>query len=352
MAPGIVQVLDRRQRVLGPALYSPVSEIRLRFLDRGEVDIDASWWETRVRAAADRRAGIDATALRLVHAEADGLPSLIVDRYGPCLAVQLLSAGLEAVRDDALDAIRRVTAPAGIVLRNDVPIRAREQLPREIETFGEVPDGVDVTVGAVRARVDLREGQKTGSFLDQRENHALAGLVARGRALDAFCYEGGFALHMAAACEEVLAVDQSERALARTRLNASLNGLDNIHTLEANAFDFLHDADARGRRFDTIVLDPPAFAKSRGAVSRALSGYKEINLRAMRSLSAGGHLLTFSCSYHVSRGAFEDMLADAAGDSGRRIAVICRLAAARDHPALLTIPESAYLTGALLTALD
>ena len=350
--PGIVRVLDPSGQALGPALYSPASEIRIRFLDRGAVEIDRAWWTRRIEAAVERRRGIDATAFRLVHAEADGLPSLIVDRYGPYVAVQLLSAGLEAVREDVLEAIGGVAAPAGIVLRNDVPVREHEDLPREVETLGDVPESVEVVTGAVRMRVDLRAGQKTGSFLDQRENHALAGRVARGRGLDAFCYEGGFALHMASGCDEVIAVDQSARALARVRENAALNGLDGVRTLEANAFDVLGDRERAGERFDTVVLDPPAFAKSRRSVTRALSGYKEINLRAMRLLSPGGHLLSFSCSYHVSRAAFEEMLVDAAGDSGRRIARVEWLGAAPDHPAVLSIPESSYLKGAWMTALE
>lgn len=351
--PGVIRVLDPTGRVLGPALYSPVSEIRIRFLDRGEVEVGPAWWEDRIRRALERRGDIEATAFRIVHAEADGLPSLVVDRYGPYVAVQLLSAGLEAVRDDVLGAIRAAVAPAGIVLRNDVPVRRHEELPREIETLGEVPESVEVTMGGVRMRIDLREGQKTGSFLDQRENHGLVGRIARGRGLDVFCYEGGFALPMAAAgCEEVLAVDQSGRALERLVRNAALNGLERVRPLEANAFDVLADRARAGERFDTVVLDPPAFAKGRRSVDRALSGYKEINLRAMRLLSSGGHLFSFSCSYHVSRAAFEDMLADAAGDSGRRMAVLRWLGAAADHPAVLSIPESSYLKGAWMTALE
>lgn len=349
---GIVRVRDPSGRPLGPALYSPASEIRIRFLDRGETDIDAAWWEERVGAAFERRAGIDATAYRIIHAEADGLPSLVADRYGPCLAVQLLSAGLESAREDVIRALRAVIAPEAIVLRNDVPVRQHEDLPREIETLGDVPDAVEVRMGSVRMRVDPRAGQKTGSFLDQRENHALAGSAARGRGLDAFCYEGGFALQMAGGCEDVLAVDQSRRALERVGENAALNGFGHVRTLEANAFDVLGDAERRGERFDTMVLDPPAFAKSRSSVPRALSGYKEINLRAMRMLSTGGSLFSFSCSYHVSRGVFEEMLADAAGDSGRKIAVVRWLGASGDHPAILTIPESSYLKGAWMRALD
>jgi len=345
---GLARVLDPRGHVLGPALYSPASEIRLRMLDRGEVDIDEAWWRSAIARAAARRHDIDGDAYRVVHAEGDGLPSLVVDRYGPVLSVQLLSAGLEAVRSDVLAALVAVLEPGGVILRNDVPVREREKLPRLVETaWGEVPASVDVTVDGVRLRVDVGEGQKTGGFLDQRENRVLAGRVGRGQALDAFCYEGGFALQLAGSCERVLAVDQSARALERVAENAALNGHANIETVEANAFDLLRDLEKEGRRFDTIVLDPPAFAKHRRALERALAGYKELNLRAMALLAPGGRLLTFSCSYHVSAGAFEDMLREAASDSGRRVVLERRLVASRDHPSVLTIPETSYLKGVL-----
>lgn len=349
--PGIVSVRDGRGRHLGQALYSPASEIRLRLLSRKEETIDAAWWSERIARAAGRRQGIAATAYRVVHGEADGLPSLVVDRYGPYLSVQLLSAGLEACREDVVAALEAVLEPAGILLRNDLPVRRHEGLPLTVEVArGEVPEEAEAEEGGVRYRVALREGQKTGTFLDQRENRLLAGELSRGRGLDVFCYEGGFALHMAARCETVLAVDQSAQALARGRRNAELNGRSNIEWREANAFDLLRGLEAAGARFDLIVLDPPAFAKSRGHVPKALAGYKEVNLRAMRLLAPGGRLLTFSCSYHVGRERFLAMLADAAGDGGRRLVLERLLGQARDHPEVLTILETGYLKGALLRA--
>lgn len=353
-APGIVAVEAADGRPLGRALYSPVSEIRLRLLTAGEEPIDGAWWRNRLEAAARRRAGIEATAYRVVHAEADGLPSLVVDRYGPIAAVQLLSAGLETARADVLDAVHEVLRPDGIVLRNDVPVRRHEKLPLEVEVArGEVPDRVEIEEDGVRFLVDPRAGQKTGAFLDQRENRALAGRLARGRALDAFTYEGGFALHLAAGgATGVLALDQSAESLARARENAALNGAAGIEWREANAFDVLRALEREERRFEVVVLDPPAFAKSRGAARAALRGYKEINLRAMRLLSPGGRLLTFSCSYHVGRGDFLAMLRDAASDSGRRIVLERILGAASDHPEVLTIAETGYLKGAQLRADD
>ncbi|MDX1396562.1 MAG: class I SAM-dependent rRNA methyltransferase [Gemmatimonadota bacterium] len=348
-APGVVRVADERGEEIGQALYSPISEIRLRMLDGPGATIDAEWWTARVRAAAGRRSGIAATAYRVIHAEGDGLPSLVADRYGPVLSVQLLSAGLEARRSHVVDALEAVLEPGGILLRNDVPIREREQLAREIEQVrGTVPDTVEVEADGVRWLVDVRDGQKTGGFLDQRENQWLAGTLARGRGLDLFCYEGGFALRMAAGCDSVLAVDQSERALERVAENAALNDLGNIETRAGNAFDVLRELHDGGSRFETIVLDPPAFAKTRKSLGRALAGYKDLNMRALGALAGDGHLLTFSCSYHVSRSAFEDMLREAAADAGRRVVLVGRLGAASDHPAVLTIPETAYLKGAIL----
>lgn len=312
--------------------------------------VGPEWWMDMVRQALSRRAGITGTAYRLVHGEADGLPSLVVDRYGPVLSVQLLSAGLETRRGEIIAALESVAEPEGIILRNDVPIREREALDRSVEVAaGEVPDTVEVENDGVKFLVDVRAGQKTGSFLDQRENRWLAGQVARGRGLDLFCYEGGFSLQMARGCDDVLAVDQSARALSRVVENAELNEITNIETREENAFDLLRSLADAGERYDTIVLDPPAFAKHRKALGRAVSGYKDLNLRAMRMLAPGGHLLTFSCSFHLSRQAFEEMLRGAAADAGRRIIVIGWLGAGRDHPTLLTVPETSYLKGALLT---
>jgi 23S rRNA (cytosine1962-C5)-methyltransferase len=353
--PGIATVHDRRGRFLGRALYSPASEIRLRMLARDEVPIDTAWWRSRIAEALARRGAIPATAYRVVHAEGDGLPSLVVDRYGPWAVAQLLSAGLEAVRADVLAAIRAVLEPEGVLLRNDAAVRRHEALPLEVEAvFGAVPDEVEVAEDGVRYLAAPRSGQKTGAFLDQRENRRLAAehTHSGGRALDVFTYHGSFALHLAGRAASVLAVDQSADALARGARNAALNGLTNVRWREANAFDLLRELDQAGERFDTIVLDPPAFAKSRDSVPRALAGYKEVNLRAMRLLAPGGMLFTCSCSYHISRAIFAGMLADAAADSGRRLQLVAWTGAAADHPELVTVPETGYLKGALLQVVE
>jgi 23S rRNA (cytosine1962-C5)-methyltransferase len=353
--PGIVRVTDRRARFLGQALYSPKSEIRLRLLTRDEEPVDAAWWGARIAAAAQRRAGIEASAWRAVHAEADGLPSLVVDKYGPWVVAQLLSAGLERSRADVLEGLRAALAPEGILLRNDAGVRRHEGLPLEVTlAYGEVPEVVEVMEGDVRYLAAPWAGQKTGAFLDQRENRALVARHARagGRALDLFTYHGSFALHLARPAAEVVAVDQSAEALARGADNARLNGIGNIAWREANAFDLLRELEQRKERFDTIVLDPPAFAKTKATLPRAVAGYKEINLRAMRILARGGVLFTCSCSYHVSREVFQAMLADAARDSGRRLQLLAVCGAAGDHPELVNVPETGYLKGALLRAVD
>ncbi len=352
---GIVTVGDRRDRFVGRALYSPASTIRLRLLTTDDIAIDTAWWRARLEAALARRGTIAATAYRVAHAEGDGLPSLVVDRYGPYVVAQLLSAGLESARADVLAAILDVLRPQGVLWRHDAAVRRHEQLPLAVEAaYGEVPDEVEVEEHGVRYLAAPRTGQKTGAFLDQRENRRLAAehAVPGGRALDVFTYHGSFALHLAGRAATVLAVDQSADALLRGARNAARNGITNIEWREANGFDLLRDLERAGRRFDTVVLDPPAFAKTRDAVPRALAGYKEINLRAMRLLTPGGVLLTCSCSYHVGREGFARMLAEAAADSGRQLQVIARVGAARDHPELLTVPETGYLKGALLRAID
>jgi 23S rRNA (cytosine1962-C5)-methyltransferase len=350
-AAGVVPVHDPSSRFIGQALYSPFSEITLRLLERTDRPIDLSWWRERIAAAAARRQGIDASAYRLVHGEGDGLPSLVVDRYDRWLVVQLLSAGLETMRPLILDALVELFAPAGILLRNDVPVRQREKLSIEPElVHGTVPAEIEAREGTVRYLAAPWTGQKTGAFLDQRPNRMLAGQVARkgGRALDCFTYHGSFALHLAGRSAQVLALDASPDALERGAANAALNGLTNIEWREADVFETLRTM-ARGReRFDTIVLDPPAFAKSRSAVPAALRGYREINLRAMRCLHPGGALLTASCSFHVHLPEFLAMLSEAAADSGRRVLLRRVLGAGEDHPEVLSIPETGYLKGALL----
>jgi 23S rRNA (cytosine1962-C5)-methyltransferase len=315
--------------------------------------VDGSWWRERVAECAARRAGIDATAWRVIHGEGDGLPSLVVDRYDRWLVVQLLSAGLDTMREAVVEALGAVLGPAGILLRHDAPVRRREGLTTEsVLAAGDVPREIEVREGEVRYLAAPWDGQKTGAFLDQRPNRLLAGSLTRpgGRALDCFTYHGSFALHLARRAAEVLALDASAEALARGAANAALNRLDNIAWREADAFETLRTMARDRERFDTIVLDPPAFAKSRASVPAALRGYREINLRAMRCLAPGGILVTASCSFHVRLPDFLGMLAEAAGDSGRRILLRRVLLQGDDHPEVLTIPETGYLKGALLEA--
>jgi 23S rRNA (cytosine1962-C5)-methyltransferase len=353
---GVVRVEDHRGKPIGWALWSPASEISLRMLDRDPTaTIDAAWWRTMIRNAASRRRGLaeHTNAYRLVHGEGDGLPSLVCDRYDRWLVVQLLSAGLEAERSAIIAALEESCSPDGILARNDPAVRAREGLARETSLIaGDVPREVEVVERGVRFIAALWDGQKTGAFLDQRENRALAGRIARGQALDCFSYHGSFALHLARRAAHVTSLDISAPALERGRENASRNGLANIDFVEADAFDYLRSAERSARRYETIVLDPPAFAKSRAAIDGALRGYKDINLRAMRLLAPGGLLFTASCSFHLSRPLFHEMLEAAAADSGRRIVLREMLGQPIDHPELLTVPETGYLKGALLEAMD
>jgi len=344
--PGaVVRVLAPTGRTLGFAFHSSRSEIRLRMLTRGET-LPEDFLTRRLAAAGAWRDTVapGVPAVRLVHGEGDGLPSLVVDRYGDFLVVQTLSQATEALKGEIVDALVSLFAPRGILERNDPRVRALEGLPSRVGVLhGEVPEVVTVAENGVLFEADLWRGQKTGLFLDQRENHAAAREYARGRVLDAFTYNGGFALQAAARAGEVLAVDVSAEAVARVRRNAALNGITNVTAREANVFDLLHDLDARGERFDTVILDPPAFAKSRAAVEKARRGYKEINLRALKLLSPGGCLVTCSCSYHVHERDFEAILADAAADAGATVDVVEKRRQARDHPVLLGVPETYYL---------
>ena len=350
---GLVAVQDPRGRFIGQALYSPTSEIRLRLLERSDRPVDGAWWRERLAASAARRTGIDATAYRVVHGEGDGLPSLVVDRYDRWIVVQLLSAGLETMREPVVDALEELFTPEGILLRNDAPVRRREGLDETVVAArGTVPREIEIREGEVRYLAAPWDGQKTGAFLDQRPNRVLAGALARpgGRALDCFAYHGSFAVHLARAAAQVVALDTSGEALARGAANAALNGRANIEWREGDAFETLRALARAHERFDTIVLDPPAFAKTRSAVPSALRGYREVNLRAMRCLAPGGILLTASCSFHVRLPEFLTMLTEAAGDSGRRIHLRRILGQGEDHPEVLTIPETSYLKGAVLQA--
>lgn len=353
-AAGLVSVFDPRDKFLGQALFSPKSEIQLRLLERTERPVDAAWWRERLNSCLARRTGIDATAYRVVHGEGDGLPSLIIDRYDRWVVAQLLSAGLETMRGDIVGALVEVLGPEGILLRHDNSTRQREGLPADVElVMGTVPESIDVREGTVRYLAAPWTGQKTGAFLDQRPNRMLLGALARagGRGLDCFAYHGSFALHLAARCSAVVALDASAEALERGKQNASLNRFDNIDWLEGDAFDLLRGFDRGRERFDAIALDPPAFAKSRSSVPQALKGYAEVNRRAMRILAPGGVLMTASCSHHVRRADFLDMLASAAADSGRSLILEHVLGQGTDHPELLAVPETGYLKGALIRAL-
>ncbi len=351
---GAVTVHDQRGKAIGTALWSPLSEISLRLLDRDpSASIDAAWWGARIAAAAERRASLAqvTNAWRIVHGEGDALPSLIVDRYAGYLVVQLMSAGIEAFRGEIADALSELFDPSGILARNDASTRAREGLPRDTELLaGSVPEAIEVVEYGVKYLAAPWTGQKTGAFIDQRESRHLVGTVARGEALDCFSYHGSFALHLALNAMRVTAVDVSAAALERARENAARNALDNIDFVEADTFEFLRERERAGDRYDTIVLDPPAFAKNRASVTGALRGYKDINMRAMRLLRPSGLLYTASCSFHVSRNAFLDMLRSAAADSGRRIILRELTGQAIDHPEVLTIPETGYLKGALVEA--
>jgi len=356
MDAGAVLVHDNRGKPLGWALWSPLSEISLRLLDRNpDAVIDQAWWDERIASAIARRVPLEdhTNAMRLVHGEADGLPSLICDRYDQWLVVQFMSAGLDRYREEILNSLRSLAEPAGILARNDVPLRAKEGLPREtVVLAGDVPREIEVHEYGIKFLAAPFTGQKTGAFLDQRENRHFVGTVARGRALDCFSYHGSFALHLARKATHVTALDSSGPALMRAAENASLNSLENIAFAEANAFDYLRDKEREGVTFDTIVLDPPAFAKTKTALSGALRGYKDVNLRAIKLLAPGGLLYTASCSFHLTKSLFLEMLHAAAEDSGRRVAIRALTGQPLDHPEVLTIPETGYIKGALLEVMD
>jgi 23S rRNA (cytosine1962-C5)-methyltransferase len=350
-----VTVVGPRRRRLGQALYSDRSQIALRMLTRLDVEAGPDLWRRRIETAMRFRDSlrIDATAMRLVHGEADLLPSLIVDRYGQWLVLQALSQGVDRLLPTIVETLVELTAPAGILARNDPRVRQLEGLEQKVEVlYGTVPERIEVTESGIRYDVDPWHGQKTGLFLDQRENRAAAATYARGRLLDAFSYNGGFALTLAAACDEVLALDISADAVSQIARNAQANGITNVAAREANVFDELRHFERTGERFDTIVLDPPAFAKNKASVSNAIAGYKDINLRALRILQPGGTLITCSCSYNVDEALFFDILRDAAADAHAAVSVLEKRTQSRDHPVLMGAPETYYLKCAMLRKLE
>jgi 23S rRNA (cytosine1962-C5)-methyltransferase len=348
--PGdLVRVLTERDKPVGWAFWSEASQISLRMFAAPSADDrldERQLFLARLRQAIDYRAslGIDGTACRLVHGEADRLPALVVDKYADWLVIQTLNQGMDRRIGMIVELLAEMIRPRGILARNDPRVRALEGLEERVDVvFGEVPETVEVTEGRIRHVVDLRHGQKTGLFLDQQENHAAAAWYARGRALDAFSYLGGFALQMASRCESVLAIDSSAPAVAAIREGAERNGISNIEAREGNVFDELRELEISGERFQTIVLDPPAFARNKSAVERAVAGYKEINLRAMKLLDPGGYLITCSCSYNVAEPLFAAILEDAAHDARVTIALTEKRMQSRDHPVLVGVPETHYL---------
>ncbi len=342
----IVGVKDERGRFVGQALYSARSEISLRLLTLEDDILDREWWRGRLRAAARRRQGIrpEANAYRLVYSEGDLLPSLIVDVYDDVLVLQTLSQGMDALKAMFVELLVEEFQPRAVIERNDVRVRQLEGLEmRAGVLYGGAPGELEITQHNVRFLVHPLGGQKTGSFLDQRENRLAARFVAKGRALDCFTFNGAFALHLASACESVLGLDISGEAVQAAQRNAELNDARNVEFREANVFDALREMEAAGERFDTIVLDPPAFAKNRASVPKAARGYKEINLRALKLLNTGGVLVTCSCSYHMSEQMFLEMIADAAKDARRRVQLVEKRMQASDHPVLFGMPETYYL---------
>jgi 23S rRNA (cytosine1962-C5)-methyltransferase len=350
--PGsVVKVIGPRDRFLGRALFSDRSQITIRMVTRDGTPVDESFWRGRLEHAIRfrERLQIDATAYRLVHGEADLLPSLIVDRYADYLVIQTLSQGMDRLAGTVASLLADLTGAAGVLARNDPKVRQLEGLEQRVEVLhGAVPDAIAVREGRVRYTVDPRRGQKTGLFLDQRENREAAARYARGRILDCFSYHGGFALSLAPHASTVEAIDISAEAVARIAANAAENGLTNVNAREANVFDELRYLERDAQRFDTIVLDPPAFAKNKAAIANALAGYKEINLRALRLLNPGGFLVTCSCSYNVDEAMFGGIVMEAAADAQVAVAVVEKRMQGRDHPVLLGVPETYYLKSFIL----
>jgi 23S rRNA (cytosine1962-C5)-methyltransferase len=357
--PGaIVEVRGPRNRMLGHALFSDQSQITIRMISRAvspaDPPIDDAFWRARLEAAIRFRDSlqINATAFRLVHGEADLLPSLIVDRYGDYLVMQTLSQGMDRLAPTLVKLLVEITGAKGVLARNDPKVRRLEGLDQKVEVMhGAVPETISVNEAGITYNVDPWRGQKTGLFLDQRENREAATRYARGKMLDCFSYNGGFGLVLASHCESVEALDVSADAVERITANALANGITNLTAREANVFDELRHLEREGARYDTIVLDPPAFAKNKAAIPNAIAGYKEINLRALRLLNPGGYLVTCSCSYNVDEAMFAGAVFDASADAHIPVTVVEKRMQGRDHPVLLGVPETYYLKSFILRKL-
>ncbi|HEX9243753.1 MAG TPA: class I SAM-dependent rRNA methyltransferase [Anaeromyxobacter sp.] len=342
----VVALVDGRGRFLAKAFWSSRSQIALRVVTRDEEPVDEGFLASRLAAAIELRERVfgGERFVRLVHGEADLLPGLVVDRYGDVAVMQTLVPATDRRKALLADLLTNALSLRTVVERNDVRVRELEGLPQlKGVVRGEAPGPIEYREGEVRMRIDLLAGQKTGTFLDQRENHLRAGEYARGKCLDCFSYTGGFALHLARHADSVTAVEMQPGPAALLRENAALNRAGNLEIVEANAFDYLRDRSEEEPAFDLVVLDPPAFAKNKESLPAARRGYKEVNLRAIQVLRPGGVLVTASCSYHLSEEALEALVLDAANDAGRRVQLLERRGAGRDHPVLLGVPETRYL---------
>ncbi len=353
--PGaVVRVTDDRGRFQGRAFYSDKSQIAVRMLTRKDIPVDRAFFAERLRRAISYRQTVveDTDAYRIVYSEADLLPSLIVDRYGDYLVIQTLSQATERHKDIFVGLLIELLSPKGVLERNDPKVRLLEGLEQKVgNLYGEVPSEIHVKENGITFAFDLLKGQKTGSFLDQRENHRAARRYASGDVLDCFSYQGGFALTVADRCEHVEGIDMAPAAVTAAKRNQQLNSISNVHFREGNTFDILKEYDEAGRQFQMIMLDPPAFAKNRDSIPAAHRGYKEINLRALKLLEPGGFLLTCSCSYHINEPLFLQIIAEAANDVGRNVVVCERRTQSQDHPILLTMPETHYLKCLIVQAL-
>lgn len=345
-AGSIVDVVDEAANFVGQAFYSDASEITLRFLTTGRESIDREWWRARLRNCAARRPSLnhETNACRLVYSEGDLLSSIIVDVYDGHYVLQTLSQGSNRIQSELVELLVEEFQPVSIFELNDARVRQLEGLElRSGLVYGEAPAEIEVRQNGLRFVVTPQTGQKTGAFLDQRENYLAAQRVAHGRALDCFTFNGGFALHLAKTCDSVLGIDISSDAVAAAQRNAESNKVENVTFKAANVFDALREMESARERFDTIVLDPPAFTKSRATVKSGARGYKEINLRALKLLNPGGVLITCTCSYHLSEEMFLDIFAKAALDAHRRVQLIEKRGQSTDHPVLLGLPETQYL---------
>lgn len=346
-APGdAVVVIDPTGATLGTAHFSDSSQICLRLLSDRVETIDRAFYQRRIQQAEDYRQRVvsDSDAYRLVHGEGDRLPGLVIDRYAPYFTIQTLDQAMDRAKPIIVSCLQEIFAPRGIVERNDAAVRKHESLPLQSGALaGEIPETVAVHMNGLHWHADLLHGQKTGIFLDQRENYVAAARYGRGRALDCFASTGGFALHLARRCASVEAVDSSEASLRTAELNRSANGITNVEFRQADVFDLLAGYAAARREFDIVVLDPPGFAKSRRSLEGAARGYKEINRRGLELLRNGGILVTCSCSHHLSEATLLEIVAAASLDTGRKLRVLERRTQSQDHPILLTVPETMYL---------